>query len=86
MLDTSDAGRHDRHLTDFQLKRIICAQQWPYDSPITGYLFFDQPQVFQALKVSAISPAILNFPFFTKNQRPPSVCLDIPSPKNDLSI
>ena len=38
MLDTSDAGRHDRHLTDFQLKRIIYAQQWPYDSPITGYL------------------------------------------------
>ena len=38
MLDTSDAGRHDRHLTDFQLKRIIFAQQWPYDSPITGYL------------------------------------------------
>lgn len=38
MLDTSDAGRDDRSLTDFQLKRIICAQQWPYDSPITGYL------------------------------------------------
>lgn len=38
MLDTSDAGRHDRHLSDFQLNRIICAQQWPYDSPITGYL------------------------------------------------
>lgn len=38
MLDTNDAGRHDRHLTDFQLKRIIRAQQWPYDSPITGYL------------------------------------------------
>lgn len=38
MLDTSDAGRHDRHLTDFQLKRIIRAQQFSYDSPITGYL------------------------------------------------
>lgn len=38
MLDTSDTGRHDCHLTDFQLKRIICAQQWHYDSPITGYL------------------------------------------------
>lgn len=38
MLDTSEAGRHDRELTDFQLKRIICAQQLPYDSPITGYL------------------------------------------------
>lgn len=38
MLDTTDAGRNDRHLTDLQLKRIICAQQYSYDSPITGYL------------------------------------------------
>ncbi|MGH8452463.1 hypothetical protein [Pseudomonas sp.] len=38
MLNTTDAGRHGRHLTDFQLKRIICAQKQPYDSPITGYL------------------------------------------------
>ncbi len=38
MLETNDAGRLVRHLTNFQLQRIICAQQWPYDSPITGYL------------------------------------------------
>lgn len=38
MLDTTDAGRNDRRLTDFQLKRIICAQKWSYDSPIAGYL------------------------------------------------
>ena len=38
MLDTTDAGQHGRRLTDLQLKRIICSQQWPYDSPITGYL------------------------------------------------
>lgn len=38
MLETNDAGRLARSLTDLQLKRIICAQQWPYDSPITGYL------------------------------------------------
>ena len=38
MLDTTDAGQYGRSLTDLQLKRIICSQQWPYDSPITGYL------------------------------------------------
>lgn len=38
MLDTRDAGHHGRRLSDFQLKRIIYAQDWPYDSPITGYL------------------------------------------------
>jgi hypothetical protein len=38
MLDTTDAGKHGLRLTDLQLKRIICAQQWPYDSPVTGYL------------------------------------------------
>ena len=38
MLDTNDAGRLVRRLSDLQIKRIICAQQWPYDSPITGYL------------------------------------------------
>lgn len=38
MLETNDAGRLVRHLTDFQLKRIICAQEYTYDSRITGYL------------------------------------------------
>ena len=38
MLDTRDAGHYGRCLSDFQLKRIIYAQDWPYDSSITGYL------------------------------------------------
>lgn len=38
MLDTRDAGHHGCRLSDFQLKRIIYAQDWPYDSSITGYL------------------------------------------------
>jgi hypothetical protein len=38
MLDTSDTDKHGRRLSELQLKRIICAQQYLYDSPITGYL------------------------------------------------
>ena len=38
MLDTTDAGQHGRRLNDLQLTRVIRAQQWYYDSPITGYL------------------------------------------------
>ncbi len=38
MLNTTDTGKHGRRLTEIQLKRIICAQQYLYDSPITGYL------------------------------------------------
>ncbi|PKH20613.1 hypothetical protein BI292_03345 [Pseudomonas sp. 43NM1] len=38
MLDTTDTEKQGRRLNELQLKRIICAQQYLYDSPITGYL------------------------------------------------
>ena len=49
-------------------------------------LFSDQPKVFNALRIAAVSPSILDFPIIAEDKRSTSVGIDVPSAEDDFTF